>query len=1265
MSGWHKSHPFFCLNFHFLRFFPKFALHVCKKNIQTNNKPIMKKFSRIFLAVASLVAVAACTTDTTEDLGISINGAGSKLAISLEESRTQLGEKADGVYPLYWSEGDAVAVNGIASTALTAEQAGSASALFTFDETLTRPFNIVYPAPAEGVAAVTEGCYPVTFPATQTYTEGGFASGAAPMYGYAAEGTESAIQLNHLTGVLRIAVKGDKVLRYISVNSESSKIAGNFDVDCATGTLTAHEDASNNITMSFGEGLQLSADKASDIYITIPAGDHGVITITLNTTDPGEKMTVSFDSSAKPVKAGFVREFQEFTHSANSSVEYIIVTKEDLIRFAEDVTTFETYTTVRVAGQIDMTGEAWTPVAEFNYTFNGGKDEGYYIKGLSAPLFDVVNGHIKNLALVDVAIDETVTPNVGAIARQVIGATDAKTPSVVNCSATGTITVNCPNYEKVANGDQEFSVGGLIGYALNAGIEKCVNEVDVTVTQLVANTASYTIYGCTGGIVGYAQSKDFTGEAKISECENKGDITFSECSDAEGDANVALRVAGCVGVSSVGYSDIYKCVNRGVITVNNRHSTGYLGGVSGLVSACNIDNCENYGAINFNAQMESVLIGGVLGAPNDTIYFHLDNCHNYGAITTTAEASVAGFLCGGVTSKCTTDDPTGDATNYYVRNLTNNAPITISHTMPEGSTGRHAVGGIVAWAQSTLENCTNSAAATITLNGTIYANSNCAKTHNVGGIVGYKSAKPVTKSTNNAAMIINPTVTVNANILSPADATINAGYSVGGIVGYSTQGLANAGHSTEGASISVGGNIGTVLYVGGIAGFAGSISSAVNKCPVTITKDAKLKGLVMGGVGGRLEKLTDVTNEALVSYYGDTNMTGVGDGSVANGCAFFRIGGVAGMGGASKNVTNAKDATVTIAGKFTASYNKKYGFTAMGGVVGQLSGSHNGVFNYATVNFSSTIPNASWNEEPFVFGGCVGYLTTNVSNFINEGDINISCNSKSDEQLRLSGVFGRGSNTETHVYDNIINRGTITISAVSDDSIIFGAINAYGINSTYSNVINEGDVIVTEQAKTNTKMFIGGIFSSPSAKITTKSNIVNKGNITVKGAAGADGNISVGGIAAEGAAAITCGVNVGKITVVRPQDSTSTYHIGGIIGISTGSVSGVESYCDIEAIGLGDQNIGMIKGQPRVVATTEEDGSITNTVRAALNCKLGGRIAVATSSTEDADGNSVSVIDWNVISADNFYNYIYGGTTDWTGVDAYDGCSFLSVAPEV
>ena len=62
----------------------------------------MKNFTRIFFAVAALFAFA-CTTDATEDLSVTIKGEGTELAISLEESRTQLGEKADGVYPLYWS----------------------------------------------------------------------------------------------------------------------------------------------------------------------------------------------------------------------------------------------------------------------------------------------------------------------------------------------------------------------------------------------------------------------------------------------------------------------------------------------------------------------------------------------------------------------------------------------------------------------------------------------------------------------------------------------------------------------------------------------------------------------------------------------------------------------------------------------------------------------------------------------------------------------------------------------------------------------------------------------------------------------------------------------------------------------------------------------------------------------------------------------------------------------------------------------------------
>ena len=80
----------------------------------------MKNFTKIFAAVAVLFTSFACTTDATEDLGVAVGGQ-TTLTISLEESRTQLGEKADGIYPLYWSEGDQLSVNGVASAALTAD----------------------------------------------------------------------------------------------------------------------------------------------------------------------------------------------------------------------------------------------------------------------------------------------------------------------------------------------------------------------------------------------------------------------------------------------------------------------------------------------------------------------------------------------------------------------------------------------------------------------------------------------------------------------------------------------------------------------------------------------------------------------------------------------------------------------------------------------------------------------------------------------------------------------------------------------------------------------------------------------------------------------------------------------------------------------------------------------------------------------------------------------------------------------------------------
>ena len=77
----------------------------------------MKNLTKMFWAVAALFAGVACTTDATEDLGVAVDGQ-TKFVLSLEESRTQLGDKAGEVYPLYWSAGDKISVNGVESAPL-------------------------------------------------------------------------------------------------------------------------------------------------------------------------------------------------------------------------------------------------------------------------------------------------------------------------------------------------------------------------------------------------------------------------------------------------------------------------------------------------------------------------------------------------------------------------------------------------------------------------------------------------------------------------------------------------------------------------------------------------------------------------------------------------------------------------------------------------------------------------------------------------------------------------------------------------------------------------------------------------------------------------------------------------------------------------------------------------------------------------------------------------------------------------------------------
>lgn len=90
---------------------------------------------------AAMLALAACTESApemeTETVFTAVSDG--------NYAKTALGEKSDGKYPVVWSEGDCIIVNGVVSKPLTAEAAGSNTATFTMVKTLPPPYTAIYP----------------------------------------------------------------------------------------------------------------------------------------------------------------------------------------------------------------------------------------------------------------------------------------------------------------------------------------------------------------------------------------------------------------------------------------------------------------------------------------------------------------------------------------------------------------------------------------------------------------------------------------------------------------------------------------------------------------------------------------------------------------------------------------------------------------------------------------------------------------------------------------------------------------------------------------------------------------------------------------------------------------------------------------------------------------------------------------------------------------------------------------------------------------
>lgn len=256
-----------------------------------------------------------CQTDSTSDIATNIGFEGddstTTLTVATAKTRTYLGEKEGDSYPIYWSEGDRIAVNGFVSEECIISSENPTSAQFTVNAVLNYPRAILY---SGDYATDYADC--VLFSAEQLYEPNSIKSGYAPMYGYVTTQNEQ-IQLKHLTGILRFPLKSEKsgvTLKSISIKSNNNEpLSGYFAVDCSNGKLTATQGAENEIL--YLANTPLSTDSDTIFYIAVPKGEYGACTITF-TDSEGCTMVNSWNPSA--IKAGVVREFKSITYRANS-----------------------------------------------------------------------------------------------------------------------------------------------------------------------------------------------------------------------------------------------------------------------------------------------------------------------------------------------------------------------------------------------------------------------------------------------------------------------------------------------------------------------------------------------------------------------------------------------------------------------------------------------------------------------------------------------------------------------------------------------------------------------------------------------------------------------------------------------------------------------------------------------------------------------------------------------------------------------------------
>lgn len=550
--------------------------------------------------------------------------------------------------PVFWSDGDAINVNGQKSAPLTVGEGEKVSSADFSLRNAQAPFYVIYPASDVTGTSYESGSIEITLPSQQEYCPTTFGKGAAVLFGYAQD-DQAPVHLYNVCAAVKVQIKASEDMDVKSVslvsNSETAPLCGVFTACPQIGELVPQSGkGGTSLSLDITEPVHIGASETSDFYLTVPAGEYpDGFTFTFVRNSDLCPMRCTW-TPAVALEAGHLYCFDNvdfvpgvrYIESADDWNEFALA-----LNSGEGVGVWvEGDSLVRMTAGFAVKGDL-EQVTEFPYAL---ECNGVTVSRTDAtkPLFGKVGGSVRNLNLAGTSATPALADTLSGgkllncnTSVEVLLQTDADVVfGALVSEATDGALVNCTNAALVKieqDGSQAnlvCTVGGLAGHVTGTGeFISCRNTGNITVTM--DNIGHYIYNASFGGIVGKSDNDDSgtISEVHFKDCSNAGNITATNTSEGNTFSSslggILGRAWGSSSKSNLGVPDveIYQqkvffagCSNSGKLTdrvvsaaasqVFNGKS--FVGGIAGLVNGhpsvfegtgCTFEGCTSSGDV--------------------------------------------------------------------------------------------------------------------------------------------------------------------------------------------------------------------------------------------------------------------------------------------------------------------------------------------------------------------------------------------------------------------------------------------------------------------------------------------------------------------------------------------------------------------------------------------------------------------------------------------------------------------------------------------